>query len=806
MLKIYKNLELIPKKWLDDVGDTSIDWYVFNPTITEFKNFYVMTYRVVDQVNKTRRIASCKIKKNLSIIPNSVTALSDLIEFENKNDFSERTLTWHADPRYFKLNNKLYVFWNDGSVKPTNHQFLVEIGDDGLTPKSKAKLVIKEPKKEGIEKNWQFFSSNDNNYVIYENRPLSILEADINSKNYIACKETFRTDWSTSYEKKFGTIRGGAQPLLNNNSFLVLAHSSFKNENNRLIYNPCFYRFESKPPFKVTHHPVKPLKINVPNLNKRILPKLNKQTDTVIYPCGIIINADEAIISFGINDELCAITKIKLSDIEKTMVPIETTYSHKREDIEDTKYSFSSNEIPLFWWNAKGKKFDHVEGNRIFRAGNVGDIASKMIFEKISGLSTSVPKKGERKVLSIGSILQTAMDGDVVWGSGVKGGTGGFKNNVNFLDVRAVRGPLTKEFLAKNGIDVSKIKEFFDPGCLIPYLYAQEISTSIPKKRELCIIPHYRDDFTLRKQYPNLVESFLSVDDEPLDFIKKLKGAELVISSSLHGIIFAESLGIPAKWLATINGEDELKYYDYYYGTDRYNVKRFASIEDALKGEVMELPIFNFEQYIKTFPDDLIASKSNGQNPDSLNENIKYSNLSVRKYDAVSPSFYLTNAILNFRQNNVLEGFLDVSNALMQPLNESEIKRIDEIVSFYTGIDTFYNIFSQNNKLFRKNSPFEFIRYMIVDFLHFKQVDNASLEKILKVLKFFESEKPENSISFKLIEAYIHFISADYQKELLILKSLIKSNSIDFWKLVQDVYRFKRSAKELTDMLISNNN
>jgi hypothetical protein len=77
--------------------------------------------------------------------------------------------------------------------------------------------------------------------------------------------------------------------------------------------------------------------------------------------------------------------------------------------------------------------------------------------------------------------------------------------------------------------------------------------------------------------------------------IDAMIGADRVVSSSLHGLIFAESLGIPACWLAPVGGEDDLKYYDYYYGTGRFAVKRFDNLEDALRAEPMPLPKFEFQ-------------------------------------------------------------------------------------------------------------------------------------------------------------------------------------------------------------------
>ena len=53
------------------------------------------------------------------------------------------------------------------------------------------------------------------------------------------------------------------------------------------------------------------------------------------------------------------------------------------------------------------------------------------------------------KILSIGSVLHFAENGDTVWGTGRNGKIAEDKHIFSALDVRAVRGPKTKEYLER---------------------------------------------------------------------------------------------------------------------------------------------------------------------------------------------------------------------------------------------------------------------------------------------------------------------------------------------------------------------
>jgi hypothetical protein len=72
------------------------------------------------------------------------------------------------------------------------------------------------------------------------------------------------------------------------------------------------------------------------------------------------------------------------------------------------------------------------------------------------------------------------------------------------------------------------------------------------------------------------------------DVVSKISSCSLVYSSSLHGIIVAESLGIPARWvrddrLKSTKGEGLWKYNDYYLSTGRPADNFAASVAAALR-------------------------------------------------------------------------------------------------------------------------------------------------------------------------------------------------------------------------------
>jgi predicted GH43/DUF377 family glycosyl hydrolase len=67
-----------------------------------------------------------------------------------------------------------------------------------------------------------------------------------------------------------------------------------------------YYKFEVKPPFKITEISEKPI-LYGNEADQRLLPD---NSPLVVFPCGAIEKDGKFIVSFGLNDEKTGIIKI----------------------------------------------------------------------------------------------------------------------------------------------------------------------------------------------------------------------------------------------------------------------------------------------------------------------------------------------------------------------------------------------------------------------------------------------------------------------------------------------------------------
>ncbi len=251
--------------------------------------------------------------------------------------------------------------------------------------------------------------------------------------------------------------------------------------------------------------------------------------------------------------------------------------------------------LPLFWWG---------EDPTI----NFGDYLSLKIVERIVDSPVRYyrkkPKSREQKLLALGSIFYFAYDGDVIWGSGINGKTLQKKYyEFTHLDVRAVRGPLTRQFLQENfKIDCPEV--YGDPALLFPYLFP-EFRPKVSPTYEYIIIPHYKETALFPKtEYPNVIYP----TDPWYEVVEKILDSKFVISGSLHGVILAEAYGIPARYLRFTEREPMFKYQDYYSGTGRPNFRYATSIEEALEMGGESPFVCDLQKLYESFPFDLWPS------------------------------------------------------------------------------------------------------------------------------------------------------------------------------------------------------
>lgn len=230
--------------------------------------------------------------------------------------------------------------------------------------------------------------------------------------------------------------------------------------------------------------------------------------------------------------------------------------------------------LPLYYWHEKW------QGNNFV---NFGDILSLKLVERIVGGDVEVVTKPRsfkgKKLLAIGSILYFASQNDVLWGTGFNGKVLDIsKYNFRNLDVRAVRGPLTRQFLQEQfNIECPEI--YGDPALLCPYFFPEFQRSEYPTN-DYIIIPHYSE----QAMFPKDEQGRIVYSTDPWDeVIQKIVDSQFVISSSLHGVVVAEAYGIPARMLRVSENEPLIKYQDYYQGTNRPDFKFATSVEEALE-------------------------------------------------------------------------------------------------------------------------------------------------------------------------------------------------------------------------------
>ncbi len=228
---------------------------------------------------------------------------------------------------------------------------------------------------------------------------------------------------------------------------------------------------------------------------------------------------------------------------------------------------------------------------------NVGDHLSKILFDyllKHHGIHSYWHHRTIR-ISFIGSVIQFISAKSMIFGSGIlrEDVVQKIKRKNVDLDVRAVRGPLTKKALESIGYTVPNV--FGDPAILLPMFYQPKIE----KSDDYIVIPHWTK---VDRYHEHTCVSPITHDWKY--FIDRILGAKVVISASLHGIIIAEAYGVPAVFLNDTENEDIFKYKDYYYSTGRYDFTYSESIEQALIMKPNKLPTFTDmqQELISAFP------------------------------------------------------------------------------------------------------------------------------------------------------------------------------------------------------------
>jgi pyruvyltransferase len=231
---------------------------------------------------------------------------------------------------------------------------------------------------------------------------------------------------------------------------------------------------------------------------------------------------------------------------------------------------------------------------------NFGDLLGPLVVELMLRQRGAAPARSGSTVtlFSVGSVLHFAADGDVVWGAGVNGKVDRSAHAFRRLDVRAVRGPLSRAFLASRGIAAPEV--YGDPALLLPDLLPGLRRLAATKTHPLTVVPNLNDV----RRYGIRATDTVHPRSPVRHCLRRIAQSELVVGSSLHGIVVAESLGIPAR-LVESRTEHRAKYEDYYAGTGRSDFCPAASVPEAVRLGGEPAPRWSPEPLRRAFPYDL---------------------------------------------------------------------------------------------------------------------------------------------------------------------------------------------------------
>ncbi|MFA1822251.1 polysaccharide pyruvyl transferase family protein [Virgibacillus oceani] len=229
---------------------------------------------------------------------------------------------------------------------------------------------------------------------------------------------------------------------------------------------------------------------------------------------------------------------------------------------------------------------------------NMGDLLNELIIEDVMGYKITLTNRWKCESTGIGSYLRfffpeksdlkgkprqmlERMYGKIqsplqIWSTGfIEYSDKELIPLRKDINISSVRGELTRKKLEKI-LNKELNVPTGDGGLLASHL----IKEPIEKKYSIGIIPHFREKnekvfIEMKENYDNSVLIDLTVD--PLSVVKTISECEVVISSALHGLIVADSFGIPNMRLIYTDKllGDGYKFDDYYSGFNLYSIEPF---------------------------------------------------------------------------------------------------------------------------------------------------------------------------------------------------------------------------------------
>lgn len=215
--------------------------------------------------------------------------------------------------------------------------------------------------------------------------------------------------------------------------------------------------------------------------------------------------------------------------------------------------------IKLYWCRGSGRSDESKQ--------NFGDYLSAMIVEMVSSRKVIYSGVKSADMIAIGSILDRTKKAKIlgiprrlhVWGAGSGKPLDIYSSRHHY---HAIRGKKCMEQI--KGLRESPV--LGDPGLLASLLVKKPSATKI----RVGIIPHisHRNSPAITYLLSRIAGSkIIDVYSPVKQVLEEIASCDFVMSTSLHGLIVADSYGVPNQWVCIERDPHwEFKFYDYYSG------------------------------------------------------------------------------------------------------------------------------------------------------------------------------------------------------------------------------------------------
>jgi hypothetical protein len=218
-------------------------------------------------------------------------------------------------------------------------------------------------------------------------------------------------------------------------------------------------------------------------------------------------------------------------------------------------------------------------------------------------------------LLGVGSIFFLAKPTSFIWGSGMLRPYPELKAPSSD-NIRAVRGRLTLDHLRSLRPEVGELP-LGDPGIFADRVLAHYAKDGPSDRYRAAIVPHFqsagKDIYRSYASDPDVV--IVDMRDDSLLPLRAIRDSEVVISQSLHGLVFATALGKPCVWISHKDDADWcFKFRDWFTTTENPQYQPLpldAGLEQLISSCEMRPSTIDKDELLSAFPWSEVAYEDN---------------------------------------------------------------------------------------------------------------------------------------------------------------------------------------------------